>query len=119
MKHRPYMRQKYRVLGVQTARFLVSTSSEVGGEQANTKLLRVRGEVLRRKVCAGININTATLAPDLYSSQHCGEPETEQFRDSFPIWSLAQCLSFLEYRLFLHLKIMLRLKYLQVNVYIK
>ena len=70
MKHRPYMRQKYRVLGVQTARFLVSTSAEVGGEQANTKLLRVRGEVLRRKVCAGININTATLAPDLYSSQY-------------------------------------------------
>lgn len=64
------MRQKYRVLGVQTARFLVSTSSEVGVEQANTKLLRVRGEVLRRKVCAGIHINTATLAPDLYSSQY-------------------------------------------------
>lgn len=50
---------------------------------------------------------------------HCGEPETEQFKDSFPIWSLALCLSFLEYRLFLHLKIMLRLKYPQVNVYIK
>lgn len=65
MKHRPYMRQKYRVLEIQTARFLVSSSSKVGGEQANTKLLRVKGEVLRRKVCARININT-----DLYSSQY-------------------------------------------------
>lgn len=70
IKHRLYMRQKYRVLGIQTARFLVSTSSKVGGEQGNTKVLRVRGEVLRRKVCAGINKNTATLAPDFHSSQY-------------------------------------------------
>lgn len=69
-KHRLYMRQKYRILGIQTARFLVSTSSKVGGEQGNTKLLRVRGKVLRRKACAGININIATLVPDLHSSQY-------------------------------------------------